>query len=68
MKSKWIYILSIIPFIGSLGLLPFINGITIYVFGMPFIFFWVVMWTLAISGFLALIYKLDPQNKEEESE
>lgn len=65
---KRIILLSIIPFIGSLGALPFVNKIDLYILGMPFIFFWVVLWTVLISGFLWLIYHFDPRNLEDVDE
>ncbi|WNS78977.1 DUF3311 domain-containing protein [Domibacillus sp. DTU_2020_1001157_1_SI_ALB_TIR_016] len=61
---KVMYILSIIPFIGMLGFLPFVNKVEPFVFSMPFVMFWVVMWTLLTSLILGIMYKLDPRNKE----
>ncbi|MFK2827087.1 DUF3311 domain-containing protein [Bacillus sp. B190/17] len=66
--KRIIILLSIIPFIGSLVVLPLINKIDAYVLGMPFLFFWVTIWTVLISGFLWLIYKLDPSNLEDVDE
>ncbi|TCP30850.1 uncharacterized protein DUF3311 [Scopulibacillus darangshiensis] len=63
-----IYILGIIPFIGGLGFLPAVNKVTPYVLGMPFLFFWMVLWTVLITCILGIIYKIDPANKEGDSE
>ncbi|MGX2961186.1 DUF3311 domain-containing protein [Peribacillus sp. JNUCC 23] len=60
---KFIHLLSLIPFIGMLGL-PFVNKIEPYVLGMPFILFWAVMWVVLTSVIMAIIFKLDPNNKE----
>ncbi|MDK8210471.1 DUF3311 domain-containing protein, partial [Bacillus subtilis] len=37
---KFIYILSVLPFVGILGFLPFVNRVTPFVLGMPFNMFW----------------------------
>ncbi|WP_042350731.1 DUF3311 domain-containing protein [Bacillus massiliigorillae] len=65
---KLIHILSIIPFVLALGLLPLVNKVQIYVLGMPFLLFWVVIWTVLISGILYVVYKLDPANQEGDEE
>ena len=61
---KFIHVLSLIPFIGMLGMLPFVNKIEPYVLGMPFVLFWIVMWVVLTSVIMAIIFKLDPNNKE----
>jgi Protein of unknown function (DUF3311) len=38
------------------------------VLGMPFILFWIVMWVVLTSVIMAIIYNLDPVNKEDETE
>ncbi|GGE18447.1 putative membrane protein YhjC [Marinithermofilum abyssi] len=63
---KRIYLLGLLPFIGILGGIPFANRVTPYILGMPFILFWIVMWVVLTSGIMAVVYKLDPANKEEE--
>ncbi len=65
---KIVYILSIVPFIGILGLLPFVNRIEPYVLGMPFYMFWMAMWVVLTSVILGIMYKLDPRNREGEQE
>jgi hypothetical protein len=35
---------------------------------MPFVMFWIVLWTVLTSIILAVIYKLDPRNKEDEEQ
>jgi len=59
-------LLAIIPFIGLLGGVPFVNKVTPYVFGMPFVLFYIVLWVVITSGIMALVFKLDPSNQEEE--
>ncbi|MFP7492440.1 DUF3311 domain-containing protein [Terribacillus saccharophilus] len=63
---KRLYLLTVIPFIGMLGFLPFVNKVEPFVLGMPFVMFWVVLWTVLTSVVLAIMYKLDPRNKEDE--
>ncbi|WP_405781208.1 DUF3311 domain-containing protein [Streptomyces sp. NBC_00859] len=57
--------LAAVPFIGILGGIRFANRVTPYVLGMPFILFWIVLWVALISVVMAVIYKLDPRNREE---
>ncbi|MCY9197518.1 DUF3311 domain-containing protein [Bacillus atrophaeus] len=63
---KVVYLLSILPFIGMLCLLPFVNRVEPFVFSMPFIMFWVAIWTVLTSVILGIMYKLDPRNKEDD--
>lgn len=58
---KW---LLLVPFIGMLGFLPLANRIEPYVFGLPFLLFWIVLWILLSFVILAVVYILDPDNKE----
>ncbi|MGZ4160763.1 MAG: DUF3311 domain-containing protein [Neobacillus sp.] len=60
------HLLALIPFIGLLGGIPFANKVTPYVFGMPFILFYIVLWVVLTSGIMTVVYKIDPANKEEE--
>ncbi|MGF6950628.1 pilus assembly protein TadC [Neobacillus sp. B4I6] len=59
-------LIAIIPFIGLLGGIPFVNKVTPYVFGMPFVLFYIVLWVVITSGIMAIVFKMDPANKEEE--
>ncbi|OIK15492.1 hypothetical protein BIV60_09510 [Bacillus sp. MUM 116] len=60
---KIINILAIIPFIGLLGGIPFVNKVNPYILGLPFFLFWIVLWVVITSGILAVIFKLDPRNR-----
>lgn len=62
---KPIHLLGAIPFLGILGGIFFVNRVTPYVLGMPFILFWLVLWVVLISATMAVIYRLDPANREE---
>jgi len=61
-----LYLLALVPFIGILGGIFFANRIEPFVLGMPFILFWIVLWVVLTSVVMAIIYRLDPQNREEE--
>lgn len=58
--------LAILPFIGILGGIYFVNKVTPYVLGMPFILFYIVLWVVLTSGIMAIVFKMDPANREEE--
>lgn len=66
LSMKLHQLLAIIPFIGLLGGVPFVNKVTPYVFGMPFVLFYIVLWVVITSGIMAVVFKLDPANQEEE--
>ncbi|MDQ3834098.1 MAG: DUF3311 domain-containing protein [Actinomycetota bacterium] len=65
---RLIYLLGALPFLGILGGIIFANRVEPFVLGMPFILFWIVMWVVLTSVIMAIIYNLDPVNKEDETE
>jgi Protein of unknown function (DUF3311) len=65
---KRLYFLTILPFVGMLGFLPLVNRVEPFVLSMPFVMFWIVLWTVLTSIILAVMYKLDPRNKEDEEQ
>jgi hypothetical protein len=64
---KLTYLLASLPFLGILGGIYFANRVEPFVLGMPFILFWIVLWVVLTSGIMAVIYHLDPANKEDEA-
>ncbi|WHY73884.1 DUF3311 domain-containing protein [Fictibacillus enclensis] len=60
---KW---LALIPFIGLLGGTYFANKVTPYIFGMPFLLGYCVIWVVITTVIMVIIYKLDPRNREED--
>lgn len=58
---KW---LTVLPFIGLLAGVYFANRVTPFVFGLPFLMFWCILWVVLTSIIMAIIYKTDPANKE----
>ncbi|MFD4704743.1 DUF3311 domain-containing protein [Gottfriedia sp. NPDC058432] len=59
-------LLLIFPFIGMCVLLPLANRIEPFIFGVPFLLFWIVLWMILSSVILFIVYKLDPTNKGSE--
>ena len=57
-----IVLLTLITFIGQLTV---INRVEPYVLGMPFNLFWCVLWGILTPIFLYILYKIDPENREE---
>lgn len=64
---KLIYLLAALPFLGILGGIFFANRVEPFILGMPFILFWIVLWVVLTSGIMAVVYVLDPANKEDEA-
>ncbi|WP_310261413.1 DUF3311 domain-containing protein [Fictibacillus barbaricus] len=56
-----------IPFVGLLGGTFFANRVTPYLFGMPFLLGYCVIWVVITTILMMVIYKLDPKNKEGEA-
>ncbi len=56
--------LGAVPFVGILGGIFVADRVTPYVLGMPFILFWSVLWVVASSVVMAVVYRLDPANRE----
>jgi hypothetical protein len=65
---KLIHVLAALPFLGILGGIFFANRVEPFVLGMPFILFWIVLWVVLTSVIMAIVYHLDPANKEDETE
>lgn len=61
-----LYLLAALPFLGLLGGIPFVNRVTPFVLGLPFILFWIVVWVVLTSVIMWIIYSLDPVNREGE--
>ncbi|SIO29837.1 DUF3311 domain-containing protein [Paraburkholderia phenazinium] len=56
--------LAALPFIGILLGVPFVNRVEPLVLGMPFVLGWIVLWVILISVIMAVIYRLDPTNRQ----
>lgn len=62
---KLIHVLAALPFLGILVGVVFANRVEPFVLGMPFILFWIVAWVLLTSVIMAVVYRLDPANRED---
>lgn len=58
--------LALLPFLGLLVGVFWANRVTPYVLGMPFLLFYCILWVVLSSIIMAVIYKTDPANKEED--
>jgi hypothetical protein len=57
-------ILAALPFIGILLGVPFVNRVEPLMLGMPFVLAWIVMWVVLSSIIMAIVYRLDPSNRQ----
>jgi hypothetical protein len=57
--------LALLPFLAMLIGPFFVNRVTPYVFGMPFLLAWLVAWILLTAAIMAVIFRLDPANRDE---
>ena len=62
---KLIHALAALPFIGILVGIAFADRVEPFVLGMPFILFWIAAWVLLTSVIMAVVYRLDPENRED---
>lgn len=58
-------VLTLIPFIWIVGMIPFVNTIYPMVLGLPFLAFWLVAGIFVAFGCLKIIYKIDSKNDSE---
>jgi hypothetical protein len=59
-------LLGLLPFIGILLGVPFVNRVEPLVLGMPFVLAWIVLWVVLTSVLMAIVYRLDPRNRQSE--
>ncbi|QWG65608.1 DUF3311 domain-containing protein [Bacillus mycoides] len=60
---KKIHVLALIPVLCLVVGPVFANSVTPYVWGMPFLLFWVLLSVLIASLCMGLVYVFDPANK-----
>jgi hypothetical protein len=58
-------LLVLLPVLAMLVGPLFVNRVTPVVFGMPFLLAWFVAWILLTAAIMAVIYRLDPANRED---
>jgi len=56
--------LAVLPFLGILVGTPFFNRVEPLVLGMPLLLAWIIMWIILTAAIMALIYLLDPANRD----
>lgn len=61
-------LLGLLPFIGILLGVPFVNRVEPLVLGMPFVLAWIVLWVVLTSVVMAIVYRLDPRNRQTDAD
>lgn len=56
-------VLASLPFVGILGGAGLANRTEPFVLGLPFLMAYIVLWVVASSAIMAIVYALDPANK-----
>jgi hypothetical protein len=57
--------LAVLPFLAMLVGPFFVNQVTPFVLGMPFLLAWFVAWVLLTSAIMAVIFRFDATNRED---
>ncbi len=65
---KLAYVLAALPFLGFFLGIFFANRVEPYVFGLPFVMFWIALWVVLTSVIMGIIYMLDPDKREGDTE
>jgi hypothetical protein len=55
--------LAVLPFLGILVGTPLLNRVTPLIFGLPFLFAWLLLWIVLTSVIMLIIYLRDPANR-----
>ncbi|MDQ6596681.1 DUF3311 domain-containing protein [Bacillus salipaludis] len=61
---KPFYFLAFIPVLAFLIGVPLVNRIELYVLGLPFTMFWIVLWVILSSLTILILYRFDQQDEE----
>jgi Protein of unknown function (DUF3311) len=56
--------LALLPFLAMLIGPFFVNRVTPTIFGLPFLLAWLVAWILLTAAIMAVIFQLDPANRD----
>jgi hypothetical protein len=57
--------LAVLPFLAMLIGPFFVNWVTPTILGLPFLLAWLVAWILLTAAIMAVIFRLDPANRED---
>ncbi len=63
MSIRW---LAVLPFLGMLAGVPFLNRVEPLVLGMPLVLAWLVLWIVLSAVVMGIIYFFDPANRTAE--
>ena len=61
---RFINFLAVLPFLGILAGVPFVNRVTPLILGMPLILAWIVLWIFLTAAIMGIIYVCDPANRD----
>jgi hypothetical protein len=61
---KPLYFLVFIPVVAFLIGVPLANRIELYVLGLPFLMFWIVLWVILSSLTILILYRFDQHDEE----
>jgi len=59
--------LALLPFLAMLVGPFFVNRVTPFLFGMPFLLAWFVIWIFISAAIMAVIYRFDPVKRDDQS-
>ncbi len=63
-RYRW---LALLPAVGMLGGVPFLNRAEPYIVGLPPLLAWIVAWVLMTSVIMGAVWTLDSRRDREES-
>jgi hypothetical protein len=58
-------LLTLIPFVWMIAMIPFVNRVRPLVFGLPFLAFWIVLGIFVGSLCLSVLYRMDTKNRQD---
>lgn len=64
----WEFIVFIVPFIAQLLLVPWVNSINAFVWGLPFFWFWWLLWLVLTPLFTLTAYHIRKYRVGKEGE
>jgi hypothetical protein len=57
--------LAVLPFIGILAGVPFVNRVAPLVLGLPLLFAWLLLWIVLTSVIMLVVYRCDPASRAQ---
>ena len=58
-------LLTLIPFIWTIGMIPLVNRVKPLVLGLPFLAFWLVAGIFVSFVCLSVLYRIDAKNRQD---